>query len=797
MNLAESARAETNIYDEHSLHVLADCLPQLIWTCDCDGRCDFVSRHGREYTGLDSVNGQVCWLPLVHVDDGKTLLASWRAAQSCTEPLRIKLRLKRFDGVYRFFDVQLARVTARGEQNGKWLVSATDVQDSVDARNELLSGHQHLREVFDRAPVAITLEDWRFVIAEIERLKLAAVDVASYLNSQPRFIDDLLDSIKILDANDATLKLLKASSRQQLVGNSISCLFTTPEARAEFVNVFSVLATGQHPTDQPRMLCALDGTPLLILVSSVERAPETSPGLVLVSRVDVTEHYRNQEEVRRQRNMLEQVGRLAKVGGWMRDMINEKNYFTAEFARIHGLSEDDSATVLKTFEMFTPEDQEFIAAGIEKAAMDGQSFTFEREIVTADQQHKWLRAKILPIVDNGKLVRVEGAVQDITDRKHAELEIKSLNACLETLVAERTRQLELARHDLQNILDALPSMVVSFDTELRLRFANRSYLNMVGLDAESALGMHADALITSDVLYERLPRLRLALQGQPQDFEGWLVGLDGAAFRAKTYYQPDIVDGVVRGVYALIIDITKLTQAEDGLRAANRELEAFAYAVAHDLRSPLRAMSGFSSALLEDYAKVLPDEARDFAVEINKGSRRMAELLDGLLSLSRSTQGVIHFNRVDLSAMAQALLEELQRQEPQRLVSWHIEPELIAFGDARMLELVMRNLLGNAWKYTSRTAQAMIRVDQVMQGGSKKFRVIDNGAGFDMAHAGQLFKPFQRLHRQEEFIGIGIGLATANRIINRHGGVITAEGAPGHGAIFCFSLGGQSSEGSV
>lgn len=796
MNLAESIRSGINTYDEHSLRVLADCLPQLIWTCDQDGLCDFASRRWHDYTGVEFAHAaSLSWLPLVHAADRSALMTAWNEAQQSQEPLRIELRLRRFDGIHRSFDLQLARVTARGAQISKWLVSATDIQDSVDARNELLRGHRHLREVFDRAPVAITLEDWRFVRLELKRLKqLGEIDVAQYLDTHPRWVDDLLDSIKILDANDAAVSLLRASSREQLVGNSLQRLFKGP-ARAEFINVISLLAAQQYPANGPRALCALDGTQLMTLMSSVERAPETDPGLALVTRVDVTDHYRNQEEVQRQRNMLEQVGRLAKVGGWMRDLVTEDRYFTSEFARIHGLPENDPASLMNAFGLYNAADQEFVRAGILHAALNNESFIFEREILTADQQRRWVRAKVLPVAQDGKLVRVEGAVQDITDRKHAELEIQSLNARLESQVVERTRELEQARHDLQNILDAMPTMVVSYDADLHLRFANRAYLARMGLSAELARGMHAKTLIRHA---ERFKKLQLALQGAAQEFEDWFAApIGNGAIRGKTYYRPDIIDGVVRGVYAFIVDITKLTQAEEGLRAANRELEAFAYAVAHDLRSPLRAMSGFSSALLEDHGKALPDEARDFAMEINKGSRRMGELLDGLLSLSRSTQGAMHLNRVDLSAMAQSLLNELKRQDPHRSVACRIAPDLIAYGDARMLELVMRNLLGNAWKYTSRTPSAVIMVDALTHDAIRQFRVIDNGAGFDMAHVEQLFKPFQRLHRQEEFAGIGIGLATANRIINRHGGVMTAEGAPGQGAKFCFTLGGQSAEGTT
>ena len=166
----------------------------------------------------------------------------------------------------------------------------------------------------------------------------------------------------------------------------------------------------------------------------------------------------------------------------------------------------------------------------------------------------------------------------------------------------------------------------------------------------------------------------------------------------------------------------------------------------------------------------------------------MGELIDGLLVLSRSTRSQLHRDRINLSAMAQRLLGELAAAEPDRQVHWEIEPDLLAQGDEAMMEAVMTNLLANAWKYTSRREQAIIRFFAGCGESRQSYCVADNGAGFNAAHAAKLFQPFQRLHRQEEFPGIGIGLATAQRIIHRHGGFIRAEGRPGQGATFCFDL---------
>ena len=224
------------------------------------------------------------------------------------------------------------------------------------------------------------------------------------------------------------------------------------------------------------------------------------------------------------------------------------------------------------------------------------------------------------------------------------------------------------------------------------------------------------------------------------------------------------------------------------MTAANRELETFSYAVSHDLRAPLRAMSGYSHALLEDFGSSLQGQAKTYLDQIDHAVRRMSDLIDGLLALSRSSRGDLRQDRVDVSALARRHLAELAGAEPGRRVVVEVEEGIVAQGDERMLASALVNLLDNAWKYTGATKAPVIRVHVGEVGGLHGFCVSDNGAGFGMEHAGRLFKPFQRLHRQDEFPGIGIGLATVQRIVHRHGGEITAQGEPGVGASFCIGL---------
>ena len=224
------------------------------------------------------------------------------------------------------------------------------------------------------------------------------------------------------------------------------------------------------------------------------------------------------------------------------------------------------------------------------------------------------------------------------------------------------------------------------------------------------------------------------------------------------------------------------------LSAANRELNAFAAAVTHDLRAPLRTVNGFVQILMDEFAGLLGDEGRQHLQRIQNGTRRMGELIEGLLALSHHTNKPLDRTRVDLSTIATRRLAELAAAEPARQVVVEVEPGLVADCDAALAEALLVNLLDNAWKYSARTPQAHIRFCRDTVDGLSGFCVCDNGAGFDMAKAGHLFEPFQRLHHPSEFQGTGVGLATVRRIVDRHGGRITVQAAPGQGARFCFTL---------
>lgn len=382
---------------------------------------------------------------------------------------------------------------------------------------------------------------------------------------------------------------------------------------------------------------------------------------------------------------------------------------------------------------------------------------------------------------------------DITERKRMERALK-------------TTQEEFFRLITSNVKDYA---IIMLDPEGRVLTWNEGAERIEGYKAKEILGRSAEIFyLQKDVEAGTFSKL-LEIAKETGHYEGcgWRLRQDGSRFYTDlviTAMRDD--EGNLIGFTKIDHDITERRKIQEELKLlnsdlenrvhertaelamANRELDSFAYAVSHDLRAPLRAMMGFSEALIEDFGGQIPDEAQEYLSEISKASENMSELVDGLLALSRNTRGELHKNRFDISALAEEICQELILQGEGINAEYEIEPGLMVEGDIRTLKIVLRNLLSNAFKYSADQEYPHVRFFHEQRSDGLVYCVSDNGAGFDMAHSDRMFKPFQRLHRQDEFPGIGIGLATVQRIIHRHGGEIYAFSSPGQGAEFYFTL---------
>ena len=459
------------------------------------------------------------------------------------------------------------------------------------------------------------------------------------------------------------------------------------------------------------------------------------------------------------------------VGSWNAGAERIKGYAPAEILGQHFAR------------FFTPED---VAAGrpaaVLHAAATEERYEEENWRVRKDGSRFWADVVITALRDDrGKLLGFAKVTRDLTERRRAEQALRASE--------ERFRILAATAND----------AILSADRHGNITYFNPGAERIFGFASNEVIGRPLTVLMPERFWdAHRTGLARYVATGEARVI-GKTVELAGRR-KDETEFPLELSlaswkQGAEVAFTAIIRDITARKEAEDTLRryasqleVANQELEAFCYSVSHDLRAPLRSLDGFSQALLDDYRDRLDDTGRDFLQRVRAASQRMGTLIDDLLSLSRVTRGELQVEQVDLSALAAAAAADLKKSDPARAVTFAIAPHLVVRADAGLMRIVLHNLLGNAWKFTGKRSSARVEVGSMAHDGRRAFFVRDDGAGFDMAYAAKLFGAFQRLHAAAEFPGSGIGLATVQRIIHRHGGQVWAEGAPDRGATFYFTL---------
>ena len=519
-------------------------------------------------------------------------------------------------------------------------------------------------------------------------------------------------------------------------------------------------------------------------LSSVPLQLDETNRSALICAQDVTASKRAEAELRQQRDALQRQAALIDLSHDAIVVADANRAITAwntGAAELYGWTEVEAlGNLIGPFLQTTPSvaggsiDEVLSSAGRWEGELEQSRRNGSR--VTVDSRRVLLRDAA------GATAGFLEINHDITDRKLA-----------------RDRLLEAHRRNTA-ILESISDGFNAFDREWRFTYVNAAALQMVHRTREELLGK---------CIWDVWPHLsdspfgaayrRAVAENVPVHVEAYYpVPLSGW-FEVRCYPSSE-------GLSVFFTDVTQRKETEEEIRrlnaeleqrvqertaqleSANKELETFAYSVSHDLRAPLRGIDGWSQALLEDFGAQLNDEARHCLDRVRSEAQRMSQLIDDLLRLSRVTRAPLHRDRVDLTALARSIADNLREIHAGRQIEFAIQPGLTVSGDEQLLEIALTNLLGNAAKFTAKRTAARIEVGRTENGGQPAFLVRDNGAGFDMAYADSLFGPFQRLHRASEFPGTGIGLATVQRIIRRHGGRIWADAQVGLGATFYFTV---------
>jgi PAS domain S-box-containing protein len=787
---------------------LAQAMPQIVFVTDASGRMSFVNNQWTRVTGLPvkaSLEGG--WFRQVHPDDLERTAEDFRVALETGQSLHNEHRLLCGDGTYRW---QLARILPNRNDAGRivsWYGTATDIDDlkqaeaAVHAQTELLAMAGQLSRM---GGWAVDLPEMRF----------------SWSNEASHVLELPEDSAPTLET---------------------AIELCTPESRVLATQVAQECLTHGTPFDVEVEM--LTGAGRTIWVRSMGQAVRDSQGNIRRMQgalQDITSRVKAEQAVQAHLETLQRAAEAAQaitqhrtLDAVMQEVADQARAIIGSHQAIVSLTQgsdwSQSITALSLSEKYAsyrhlvePPDGSGIYAVVcetnqplrltqaelvahprwrgfgsyadKHPAMNGWlavpltgrdganvgllqlSDKFEGEFT---QQDEYVAAELAELaliaIDNANLLT----------------QVQELNTGLEEKIRQRTHALARQEALFRALAEQAPHPIWTIDTRGNATFISRAWYELFGGEPPDWHGtswmdlVHAEDLVGLNELWRAARESRTPYSGIRR-----LRAKDGS-YRIMSHRVSPVLNeaGEVMFWVGIDVDITEVKAIESALRQSNAELEAFSYSVSHDLRSPLTTLDGFSRLLEKELGGHASARVQHYLARIQAGAGKMGQLIEGLLMLAHVARQELQREQIDLSVVSTEILERLRSAERNRQVSFHVEPGLQVQGDSRLIHSMMENLLGNAWKFSSRRSHTEISVGRVSPRG--EFFVRDNGAGFDMAYADKLFGTFQRLHDVADYAGTGIGLATVARVIERHGGTIRAESAPDKGATFFFTLPGS------
>jgi PAS domain S-box-containing protein len=685
------------------------------------------------------------------------------AERERTGVFRGELNCVRSDGT--LFPGDVISIVFTDFLGGKWTsTSIRDITSRKHAEDELARSEEQFRTFFDLSLIGklIRAPDGRQV-----RVNKALCDMLGY--SAAELQSRTLVSITLADDLPKTLESVQS------------------------------LLTGEHDSlELDRRLVTRDGHVIWTHERTrLERDEVGEPLRILTDIIDISGRKVAEESLRvandrlrRSEYLLNETGRISRVGGWDLDLASNRLTWTEETRRIHEVPPAFEPTVERAIGFYHPEDQPKIAEAVRRAIELAEPFDLQLRIITAGSREVWVQAIGHADLQGGSATRIAGTFQDISERRKVE---KALQAS-----EEKYRQ----------IVETAYEGIWQIDAESKTTFVNPRMAAILGYTPEEMLDRPLFSFLSDEVRADVEVKLQRHRLGVSESFERRFPKKDGSeVWTLMSTNKLPSRDGAYIGALAMVTDITDRKRAEEEvhrlnaeleqrvkertaqLEASNKELEAFSYSVSHDLRAPLRAIDGFSAKVVKDHSERLDAEGQRLLGVVRANAMRMSRLIDDLLAFSRTGRTEIRHSRLNMRTLARSAFEEVAGDPAVRAkIDFRLGDLPDAEGDGSLLHQVWLNLLSNAVKFSARAEKPIIEIEGAVEGSFVAYHVRDDGVGFDMAYADKLFGVFQRLHGVNEFEGTGVGLALVQRIVTRHGGRVWAEGAVGKGATFSFSL---------
>jgi PAS domain S-box-containing protein len=754
---------------EERFRALAEDSPVGVYQQDLEGNCVYSNARWSEITGLrpDEAWGRG-WERAIHPDDLVPAAEAWLLAIQRGERYVHEMRFVRPDGSVRWVSAQAGQVH---DADGNVVGYVGTLEDITERRRS----EEVRREESDfRSSIIESAAEGLCVSHAIDQFPYVAFTVWN------KRMDEI---------TGYTLAEINERGWYQM-------LYPDAEVQARAQARMARMRVGDNLRAEPWEIARKDGQKRTVQITTSLLQSTDGQGHVLALIDDVTERHQAEAARRESEKMLRLVLDTIPVRVFWKDRDLRYLGCNRMVAADSGLDSPEQVVGRTDYDFswaaqaktYQADDRQVMASGRPK-------LNYEEPLSTHDGHVIWARTSKFPLRDEqGEVVGILGTFEDVTERK----EVEEGRRLLAERLALATQAAAIGVWELD-----LASQMLHVDDQFVALYGG------VG-DAWEPGELWTDRLHTDDRAAS-LARRRAALSQESSiyDDEVRVIWPDGSLHHVKNLGRlvRDAFGRPLRLV-GVSMDITAAKTAEAGIRQlnaelerrveertsqlidANRELESFSYSVSHDLRAPLRAIDGFSQALNEDFGDKMDDAARGHLQRVRQASQRMGQLIDDLLNLSRTSRTELRRRQVALSPMAEQVLAQLRVAHPEREVTEVVAPDLYAEADDTLTRLLLENLIGNAWKYTSKKPKARIEVGQGP--GRGVFFVRDDGVGFDPAFAHKLFGPFQRLHGVEEFEGTGIGLATVHRIVTRHGGRVWGEAEPGRGATFYFSLGPEN-----